>query len=74
MTYSAAKFLVALSNGLEKEMHCLTFDLDVKVKQNIDQYPLHHVTYAATKVASANGLGDTITRKHARKDYSPTLV
>ena len=43
------------------------FDLDlgVKVTQNVAQYPLHHVTYAATKfeVARSNGLGgDTFTR------------
>ena len=43
------------------------FDLDlgVKVTQNVAQYPLHHVTYSATKfeVAMANGLGgDTFTR------------
>ena len=43
------------------------FDLDlwVKVTQNIAQYPLHHVTYAATKfrVARSNSLGgDTFTR------------
>ena len=38
----------------------------VKVTQNVAKYPLHHVTYASTKfeVATANGLGDTITRNH----------
>ena len=44
------------------------FDLDrVKVTQNVAQYPLHHVTYSATKfeVAASNHLGgDTITRKY----------
>ena len=45
------------------------FDLDlwVKVTQNVAQYPLHHVTYSATKfeVATSNGLGgDTFTRKY----------
>ena len=44
-----------------------SFDLDfeVKVTQNVAQYPLHHVTYAATKfeVARSKGLGgDTFTR------------
>ena len=37
------------------------FDLDlgVKVTQNVAQYPLHHVTYAATKFeATSKGLGD----------------
>ena len=47
----------------------LTFDLDlgVKVTQNVAQYPLHHVTYSATKfeVATSNRLGgDTFTRKY----------
>ena len=46
-----------------KKRHYLTFG--VKVTQNVTQYPLHHVIYAATKfeVATSNGLGeDTITR------------
>ena len=47
----------------------LLFDLDhwVKVTQNDAQYPLHHVTYSATKfeVAMSYGLeGDTFTRKY----------
>ena len=49
----------------------LTFDLDldlgVKVTQNVAQYPLHHVTYSATKfeVAMSSRLGgDTFTRKY----------
>ena len=40
-----------------------SFDLDLK--RNVAQYPLHHVTYSATKfeVATSNGLGgDTVTR------------
>ena len=48
-----------------KKIHYLTFDLGVKVTQNITQYPLHHVIYAPTKfeVATSNGLGeDTIIR------------
>ena len=45
------------------------FDLDlgVKVKQNVAQYPLHHVTYLGTKfeVVTSNGLGgDVFTRKY----------
>ena len=52
-----------------KKTQYLTFDLDlgVKVTQNVAQYPLHHVTYSATKfeVAMSNRLGgDTITRKY----------
>ena len=37
----------------------MTFDFGVKVTQNVAQYPLHHVTYAAPKfeVATSNGLG-----------------
>ena len=47
----------------------MTFDLDigVKITQNVAQYSLHHVTYAATKfeVATSNGLGgDKFTRKY----------
>ena len=45
------------------------FDLDLMVKavQNVAQYPLHHVTYPATKfeVATSNRLGgDTFKRKY----------
>ena len=52
-----------------KKIQYLTFDLDlgVKVTQNVAQYPLHHVTYLATKfeVDTSNPLGgDTITRKY----------
>ena len=49
-----------------KKIHYMTFDLGVKVMQNIAQYPLHHVSYAATKfeVATSKRLrGDTFTRK-----------
>ena len=48
-----------------KNIHNLTFDLGVNVTRNVAKYPLHHVTYAATKfdVATSNGLeGDTFTR------------
>ena len=50
-----------------KRIHYLTFDLRVKVTQNVNQYPLHHVTYSATKfeVATSKGLGgDAFTRKY----------
>ena len=51
-----------------KKIQYLTLDLDlgVKVTQNVAQYPLHHVTYSATKfeVATSKGLGgDAFTRK-----------
>ena len=42
-------------------------DLEVKVTKNVAQYPLHHVTYLATKfeVATSNRLGgDTIRRNY----------
>ena len=62
-----------------KKIHYLTFDLDlgVKVTRNVAQYPLHHVTYSATKfeVAMSNPLeGDTFTKNvtdahpHGRTD------
>ena len=41
------------------------FDPDPKVTWKVAQFPLHHVTYGATKFegASSNGLGeDTFTR------------
>ena len=52
-----------------KKIHYVTFDLDigVKVTQNVAQYSLHHVIYAATpfEVATSNGLGgDTFTSKY----------
>ena len=55
--------------SIYKKIQYLTFDLDlgVKVTQNVAQYPLHHVTYQATKfeVARSNRLGgDTFTRKY----------
>ena len=48
-----------------QEIHYLTYDLGVKVTQNVAQYPLHHVTYLGTKfkVAMSNCLGgDAFTR------------
>ena len=41
------------------------FDLFQYITRNVAQYPLHHVTYSATKfeVATSNSLGgDTFTR------------
>ena len=43
----------------------MILDLGGKVTPNVAQYPLHHVTYSATKfeVATSNGLGgDSFTR------------
>ena len=54
---------------VKEEMHLqenALFDLEVKVTQNVVQYPLHYVTYVATKFedARSNGLGgDRFTRK-----------
>ena len=50
-----------------KKIQDLTFDLDLEVKATLKatQYPLHDVTYSATRfaVATSNGLGgDTFTR------------
>ena len=50
---------------VSKKIQYLTFDLDlgVKVKQNIAQYPWHHVTYAQKKfeVATSKSLwGDAL--------------
>ena len=57
-----------MRRSIYKKIYYLTFDLDleVKVKRNVAQYPLHHVTYAAIEleVARSNGSGggDTFTR------------
>ena len=44
----------------------MIFDLDLgfKVSQNVAQYPIHHVTYLATKfeVATSKGLGDAFKK------------
>ena len=55
--------------SIYKKIQYLTFELDlgVKVARNVAHYPLHHVTYPATKfeVATSKGLGgDTFTRKY----------
>ena len=48
-----------------QENTLLTFDVGVKVTQNVAQIPPHHMTYATTKfkVTTSNSLeGDTFTR------------
>ena len=43
------------------------FDLEVKIKHSVAEYPQHHVTYAPVKfeVATTNSVGeDPITRKY----------
>ena len=56
-----------LSNGSGGDAFTRKYiDLGVKVTRNVAQYPLHHVTYGATKfeVATSSSLGgDTFTRK-----------
>ena len=50
-----------------QENSIIDLDLGVKVTQNVAQYPLHHVTYSATKFEVATSIrlgGDTITRKY----------
>ena len=52
-----------------KKIH-LTFDIGIKVTQNVVLYPLYHVAYSATKfeVAMSNDLGgDTFTRNVTEK-------
>ena len=64
--------LKLLRQKVEEEMHFkenskFDPDLGIKVTRNVTQYPLHHVTYLATKfeVATSNRLGgDTFTRKY----------
>ena len=51
----------------ENSLYMYDLDLGFKVMQNVAQYSLHHVTYAATKfeVTTSNGLGgDTFTRNY----------
>ena len=58
-----------------KKIRYLTFDLGVKVTRNVAQYPLHHVTYSATKfeVATSNPLGgDYIYKKRDRRTAAQT--
>ena len=50
---------------VQEEMHLnenTLFDLDLKVTQDVAQYPLHHVTYLDTKfeVAMSNSKGDAL--------------
>ena len=40
-----------------QENTVLDLILTIKVTQNIDKYPLHHVTYAKFEMATFNSLG-----------------
>ena len=52
-----------------------SFELGVKVTQNVAQYPLHHVAYSGTKfeVASCGLGGDAFTKQEGPRalDRSP---
>ena len=63
------KMLPRFRRFIYKKIQYLTFYLvlGVKVTRNVALYPLHHVTYSATKfeVDMSNRLGgDTFTRKY----------
>ena len=56
-----------LTGKFSEKIQYLTFDLGVNDTRNVAQYPLHHVTFSATRfeVATSNRLGgDTFTRKY----------
>ena len=60
MTYAHTEFEVTASKGLGREIFTRKFNI-----QYVAQYPLHHVTYLATKfeVATVYRLGgDTFTK------------
>ena len=78
LTYAPTEFEVTTSKALGGEAFTRKFnhvqestlfdiDLQVNVTRNVAQYPLHHMTYPATKfeVARSNRFGgDTFTRKY----------
>ena len=58
MTYAAANFEVAMSNGLDGNAFTKKiFDLTLNQAQgHVEHCPLHHVSYVpANEVATANG-------------------
>ena len=64
--------------SIYKKIQYLTFDLDleVKVTQNVAQYPIHHVTYPATKFEVATSIrlgGVSFTRKYIIWSLTLTL-
>ena len=79
MTYAPTEFEVTTSKALGGEAFTRNsiFDLylGVKVTQNVAQYPLHHVTFSATKfeVATSNRLGDAFTIKFNIRPLTLTL-
>ena len=85
MTYAPTEFEVTTSKALGMKhlqqksnvLDNISCDLDPKVTQNVVQYPLHPVTYPATKfeVAMSNSLGgeDAFTRKDIIGSLTLTL-
>ena len=68
MTYVSAKFEVATCNGLGGDAFTSTLsdlDIGVKITQNVDQYPPHHMAYAPAKFefATSSCLGDMHLQK-----------
>ena len=71
--FNEKKFEVATSNGLGGDTFTRIFfylDLGVKVTQNVAQYPLHHVTYSATKLEVATSRYNF--KKCDRRTYGQT--
>ena len=74
-TYRVWSYYVKMfRRKIYKKIQCLTFDLG-EVTQNVAQYPLHHVTYSATKfeAAMSDHLGDAFTRKYTIRSLTLTL-
>ena len=57
-----------------KENTFFDLDLGVKVTRNVAQYPIHHVTYSATKfeVATSNGSGEDYKNIYKKRDGRTT--
>ena len=76
-TYRVWSYYVKrLRRCIFKKIQYLTFDLGIKVHRNGVQYPLHHVTYSATKfeVVMSNSLGGyTFTKKYIIWPLAMTL-
>ena len=78
VTYAAAKFEAATSNGLGKRCiyiknALLDLDVEVKVTQDVAKYDLHHVTYSDTKfeASTSDGLGGDAFTKNTLFDCCP---
>ena len=63
---------ISLGRQIYKKICYLTFDLGVKVRGNIAQFHLHHVTNATAKIKAvlSKGLGgDALSRKYKKIHY-----